>query len=437
MILFGVSTSAVPAGLGEGGGDPPSTNAPPAGVQQTNIWQFYWQEGLHYQFRTQFEFGGTNRLVKEHVVEKVNFSGKIGGLLQVDAAGYHRQSGDADYQDGIELRRLRVYAKGEWELFLRPVNYKIQVGYDNPDFVLYDLYFWWQDIRWLNTFKVGYFKVPMTLSGYGSSRDTLMMERGSPVNAFYPSQRTGLQIGGPEFQRRATWTLGLFSVGQELDFGNATSSELQVACRFTGVPWFSDEEGQPQRLLHLGLSGSYSLSSDSSVRYRSRPESHLAPVVVDTGDLNARDSLIFGSEAALVQGALSIQAEYLHAHVASVDNGDSAGFDGAYLTASWLLTGETRPYNPDTGTFRAIRPKHNFSFKTGGVGALELVGRASWLDLTAGGVDGGTMAIIGAGMNWHWSPLVKWQFNGLFNRVRGGAQPGDAFILQTRLQLAL
>jgi phosphate-selective porin OprO/OprP len=422
------------------GGSPPvgaqTTNVPPAEVKQTNIWQFHWQEGLNYQFRTQFEFGGTNRLVREHVVEEVKLSGKIGGLLQVDAAGYQRQSGTADYEDGIELRRARIYARGDWKLLL-PVNYKIQIGYDNPDFVLYDLYFWWQDVPLLNRLKLGYFKVPMTLAGYESSRSTLMMERASPVGAFYPSQRTGLQVGGPEFRNRATWALGIFSVGQELETGNITSSDLQVVGRLTGVPWFSDEEGQAQKLLHLGVSGNYSFSSDSVVRYRSRPESHLAPFVVDTGDLNAQNSVIFGGEAAWVQGAFSVQGEYLHAYALSVNGVREGDFSGAYVSASWFLTGETRPYHRDTGTFRAVRPRHNFSFKTTGIGALELVGQASYLDLTDGGIDGGRMAIIGAGLNWHWSPMVKWQFNGLFSRVNGGATPGDAFIVQARAQLAL
>ena len=425
---FALSAGALPA-------EPPATNAPVSEIQKTNIWQFYWQEGLNYQFRTQFEFGGTNHLFKEHKTEEIKFSGKIGGLLQVDAAGYHRQSGSTDYQDGIELRRARVYAKGDWKLLL-PVNYKIQIGYDNPDFVLYDLYFWWQDVPLANTLKFGYFKVPMTLSGYTSSRNTLMMERGSPVTAFYPSQRTGLQIGGPEFQNRATWALGVFSVGQELETGNVTSSDLQVAGRLTGVPWFSDEEGQPQKLLHLGISGNYSFSSDSTIRYRSRPESHRAPFVVDTGNLNAQDSVIFGGEVAWVQGAFSVQAEYLHAHALSVDRAGEADFHGAYVSTSWFLTGETRPYHRDTGTFRAVRPRHNFSFNTAGIGALEVVGHASYLDLTDGGIDGGKMTIIGAGLNWHWSPMMKWQFNGLFSRVNGGLTPGDLFTLQARVQLA-
>lgn len=405
-------------------------------ANKTNLWQFYWQEGLNYQFRTQFEFGGTNRLVKEHVIEEVKFSGKFGGLLQVDGAGYHRQSGSTDYQDRIALRRLRAYLKGDWKLFL-PVNYKIEIGYDNPDFVLYDFYFWWKDVPLVNRLKLGYFKVPMTLAGYGSSRDTLMMERASPVTAFYPSQRTGIEIGGPEFSNRATWAGGIFSVGQELETGNITSSDVQVVGRLTGVPWFSDEEGQAQRLLHVGISGNYSFSSDSTVRYRSRPESHLAPFVVDTGELDARSSVIFGAEAALVQGAFSIQAEYVHAYTLAVDGGNEASFKGAYLTASLFLTGETRPYNSDTGTFSHIRPRHNFSFKTAGIGALELVGHASFLDLSDGGVDGGEMVTFGAGLNWYWSSLVKWQFNGMFNRVSDGPTPGDAFILQARIQMAL
>jgi phosphate-selective porin OprO/OprP len=415
---------------------PAASYAPAAESQKTNRWQFHWQEGLYYQFRSRIEFGGTNRVFKESVSEEVKFSGKIGGLLQTDAAGYFRQSGNVDYQDGVELRRLRLYAKGDWKLFL-PVNYKIQIGYDNPDFVLYDLYVWWADVRWVNTFKLGYFKVPMTLSGYGSSADTLMMETATSVEAFYPSERTGLQMGGPEFQNRATWALALLSIGQKQDVGNASSSDLQVVTRVTGLPWFSDEEGQGRRLLHLGLNGNYSFSSGSTVRFRSRPESHLAPYVVDTGDINARDSFIFGGEAALVQGPFSVQAELMTSYVVSNNDERTANFRGGYLTGSWFLTGESRPYNPAAGLFLPIRPNHNFSIKTGGLGALELVAQASYLNLTSEGIDGGEIGVLGAGLNWYWSPVVRWQFNSLFSRVRGGLTPGDAFILQTRLQLSL
>ncbi len=418
-------------------GAPPATNASVAVAPKTNNWQFHWQEGLYYQFLTHIDVGGTNRVFKEKVTKEVRFSGKLGGLLQLDAAGFFRQSGSADYEDGWEVRRARMYAKGDWELFLRPVNYKIQIGYDNPDLVLYDAYVWWQDVRWVNTFKFGYFKVPITLSGYASSSETLMMETASPIGAFYPTERTGLQIGGPEFQKRATWTLALLSVGQSQDSGNASRSELQVVTRLTGLPWYSDEEGQGRHLLHLGLSGDYSFSSGSNVRFRSRPESHLAPYVVDTGDINARNTFIFGGEAAWVQGAFSLQAELLSTYVVLAEGGGPAAFRGGYLTGSWFLTGESRPYNRDVGLFLPVRPNHNFSFKTGGIGALELVAQASYVDLTSEGIDGGEMGILGAGLNWYWTPVVRWQFNSLFSRVHGGPTPGDAFILQARLQFSL
>jgi len=61
-------------------------------------------------------------------------------------------------------------------------------------------------------------------------------------------------------------------------------------------------------------------------------------------------------------------------------------------------------------------------------------------------MPGGQTGHDGMGICWqarhehqrkHWSPLVKWQFNGLFNSVDGGATPSDSFILQARIQLAL
>jgi len=48
--------------------------------------------------------------------------------------------------------------------------------------------------------------------------------------------------------------------------------------RVTGLPIFSREPEHPesQSLLHLGVSASLVYASENTVRYRSRPESHLA-----------------------------------------------------------------------------------------------------------------------------------------------------------------
>ncbi len=191
-----------------------------AAIAPAKYWKFHWEDGLYFQWIRQFTIGGTNRLFKTQTQEKVGLTGKLGGLLQADGAVYWPQTSTADFQDGMQLRRAQIYATGEF-LLNRPVHYMVKFGYYNPDFVLYNFSFWFEDIPWVQTVKFGYFKVPMMLEGYGSSTDSLMMEAANPVGAFYPTSRTGLQIGGPTPSKRMTWNAGVFSVGQEVDGGGA------------------------------------------------------------------------------------------------------------------------------------------------------------------------------------------------------------------------
>ena len=57
--------------------------------------------------------------------------------------------------------------------------------------------------------------------------------------------------------------------------------------------------------------------------------------------IDANSAFVLGSEVAARRGPLSLQGEYLHAFV----NRASVTFPGLYLAASYLLTGETRPYD--------------------------------------------------------------------------------------------
>src|SRR5262249_49692222 len=145
--------------------------------------------------------------------------------------------------------------------------------------------------------KIGQYKVPMSLENYGSSRDLMFMEPASPVAALAPGINAGIQVGQPVFGQRMTWALGLFTdgVGEGNDFGDATKDFGRAVGRLTGLPiyHFDPEHPNSQSLLHLGLSGSVIYAGQSAVQYRSRPESHIAPYVVDTGSIDANGAYTF------------------------------------------------------------------------------------------------------------------------------------------------
>ncbi|MEZ5198692.1 MAG: porin [Bacteroidales bacterium] len=62
------------------------------------------------------------------------------------------------------------------------------------------------------------------------------------------------------------------------------------------------------------------------------------------------------------------------------------------------------------GTFDRGKPKKNFGAEKG-AGAWELALRYSDLDLDDTDINGGCLANITSGMNWHLNPSTKFMFN--------------------------
>jgi phosphate-selective porin OprO/OprP len=140
------------------------------------------------------------------------------------------------------------------------------------------------------------------------------------------------------------------------------------------------------------------------LRYRGRPESNVADNFADTGRFAADHAAHLGLEALWNRGPFSLLGEYTQAWVSSPSAGDPT-FKGWYVTASWVLTGETRPYDRTVGYARRVIPKSRW-------GAPELVARFAHVDLADGAVDGGEFDRVSLGLNWwasqRWKLGVTW-----------------------------
>ncbi|HOC00577.1 MAG TPA: porin [Verrucomicrobiota bacterium] len=408
------------------------TNAPPRQFD----WDLSWGgwDGLHFSLTRKTVFGWQRAVSAEVPVlrlEETRLDGKVGGKLALNAAAYVTDDDWSGFDNGAEVRRARLYAKGDC-LLLLPVSYELEVGYIPDQFYIEDSHLEFHNLGFLGSLKAGQFQVPMSLVNYGSSRDTMFMESATVVHALAPGVNAGYQVGGPVLDRRMTWAFGLFTDSVGDDFGDATKGFGRAVARVTGLPFHVRDADSPhsQRLLHLGLSGTALLAGERTVRYRSRPESHLAPYVVDTGEIAADGAVASGVEAAWVQGPLCVQGEYLHSWVQG-EAGPAIDFGGFYAQASWLLTGESRPYDRLNGTFARLIPKRNFNFGKGGWGAWEIAGRYSMVDLNSGDVDGGRTSMVMLGVNWYLHPHVKWRFNCGLGRVSGRAPDGHLHVFQT------
>jgi hypothetical protein len=109
--------------------------------EKTFTWGLRWggfDEGLQYELRQRVEVGGPERLIPYRIFdERVSLRGKIGGKLAIDGAAFFTTGELSDLDNGVEVRRARLYAMGEiyplipvgWWKFLIPIYYKIEISY--------------------------------------------------------------------------------------------------------------------------------------------------------------------------------------------------------------------------------------------------------------------------------------------------------------------
>jgi phosphate-selective porin OprO/OprP len=420
--------------------------APPEASTAGDGW-FYldagWHEGLTYEYRQRIpavsDLGGLIRSRPEQGQESTeraaphepfHVKGRIGGSLYLDG-GRLRGSAVEDGLDGA-VRRARAYTRGEFGYRLT-TEYKFEFALENDRFFLNDFYLRWRPERWVDTVRFGYFDPPVSPQALASSNGRSLMEVAAPVAAFAPGFRLGLEAAGLVADPSLTWSFDLSSVGQAQSIGNASSDPLRVVGRLVWRPWGPEREDAP--LLHVGTSAAWAFSGGGSIQHRARPESFLAPFLVDTGNIEGNATLV-GGEAIWRDGPTSLQGEVLYSFVRGKGS-RVYHFWGTYLQASWVVTGESRSYDSRTAVLGRTRPKASFAPLRGAWGAVELAGRVSWVDLSHGAIEGGRMLTATVGPTWTLNRWVRLLGGLVFARVRDGTRDGDARIAQLRLELVL
>jgi len=408
-------------------------------------WDWSWQgwQGLHLGLSQQtpltdpFAQARQELLLTNRVfhLEQVKMTAQLGARIEVDAAGFVTTGSLQDFDGGVQLRRFRLIAGGDC-LLLLPVSYYIELGYSPNQFAIENSYLMFRNLGVLGTLKLGEYTTPFSLNAYTSSRDIRFLEPAAPVTALAPGVNAGVEVGRAVFNERMTWKLGFFGAGSSSDSGDASKDYGRAVIRLTGLPIAREAPDDPsgQQLLHLGLNFNWLYSASSSVRYRTRPESHLAPYVLDTGDIDAKNAFMLDAEAAWINGPLSVQGEFLAGQV-NETQGLKPVFYGCYAQAGWFLTGESRPYDCEEGRFGRIVPRHDFKWRGGGWGALEVLGRLSYSDLNSENVSGGRMGLVTAAVSWHPTAHTHWAFNFITGQADGPDGDGWMNIFETRVEV--
>jgi phosphate-selective porin OprO/OprP len=398
----------------------------------------YWQRGLNYELKQGLLSINPQRRRAYGFERGSLVSGRIGGRIAADAAAYVETGGLDRVPDDIDLRRAFVYFTGDFFL-IYPASFKVEVGTITDSFYVQSAWVRWRELPYIGTLKVGQYDAPFGLEALGSSNDLTFMESGSPSQAFAPGTKFGLQIGDTALADKLTWAFGWFADTQDTEVGDAGNSLARLIGRTTYVAHEAGDDNSPhRRLLHLGLGVAFTYSANESVRYESRPESYLAPELVDTGDVDASSAFVVGGEAAWVRGPLSLQGEVDVAYAGGAPGSDPL-FWGFYGYGSYFLTGETRPYSRQSATFGRVEPRDPLwrLYGDDGWGAWEIGGRYSYVDLHDSDIGGGRMHGLTAGLNWYWNRYVRWQLNYQWMVVDDGIDDGRLHIFQTRVQLVI
>jgi phosphate-selective porin OprO/OprP len=310
-----------------------------------------------------------------------------------------------------ELRAARLVVQGNLTpgmfYYFAPNFNGFQVSPPKNQFQIYDLYLGFRTPLGLLT--VGQQKETFVYEMVGLSMNLPQQER--VLNPFFQSRAAGVKLASPLFRtQRATYSLGWYPLNYD---GN------QVTSRMTYVPVISDDDS---RYVHVGIDYRYLGAANHMLQFSGKPESNVADNFVNTGKFLANYANELNYELVATAKSFSLYSEYARAW-ANAPAALNPEFFGYYVLGSWVITGESRPYDRANGYGKRIIP-------TRSSGAWELVAQFSRDNLNSGLINGGAMGLGYAGVNW-WRNAY-WKF-GLGYGIAGLTQDNQ-FGLMKRLQ---
>jgi phosphate-selective porin OprO/OprP len=363
--------------------------------------------------------------------------------LDQDAVNQGQVGSLGDFEGG-EIRGFRVGVAGTLNWFDRPWIYTIfgatnafDKGFNDEDLDSFSFFDWRLDIPFVgnSVMSIGKQKEPISGERVQSMLFNHMQERSAVADAMLPSRNIGIVWNGSSPERYSSWAMGVFN-----DWLEAREDFSDGATQYIGrATWAPLRSADDSNLLHIGAGYRYS-DAKSGFRYRTEPEFNQSPLFVDTGFgtetgvLPADGLTTWNAELSWRRGPFWLASEYTRTDVDSPTLGNPV-FDGYWLAASWILSGEMRAYNRKSGTFGGVPVAR--SVYQNGRGAWELSARWSTIDLEDGPVRGGEMDIASLGLTWWLTPFfgVNANYRYIWNEL-GGAK-GTASGLNTRVMLLL
>jgi len=434
-LLASVARAAEPEPEPQPKGETPS----PEADASEKKWQwpvylhFGWDDGITYEAGRHLHLPHYDERV--HLFEKQRrIVGRVGGRLHLDAATFATTGDVRAIPSDAEVRRAYVTTTGSIRTW-HPLYYKVEFGASQQRLFLNAAWLEVRDLWRGMALRVGVFDAPLSLENVTSSNAYPFLEPAQPVGAMAPGTKGGIQLTqGGAADDRSAWTFGYYTDTQDVDIGDQTESPARLISRMTYVPR-RFEVPERRRLLHLGFSAQYVVSSAARVRYTARPESKLAPQLLDTGDIDAKQAAVSALELAYASGPWLLQSEYLGSNVEET-SGENPFFWGGYVWITRSLTGESRPYDRRQGVFGMLEPSSPVSIRERRWrGAWEVGIRYSYLTLESGNVRGGQSHATSLGVNWYWNRHLRFMIDYGLTFVGGVPDHGTVSVFQTRMQI--
>lgn len=391
---------------------------------------------------------------------------KLSGVFQADSVWFGQDANSiatfGNIQDGADFRRARLAASGN----IQPqISYFFQMDFGffgRPTFT--DVWLAYNDVPVFGNIKIGQWKQPFGLEVVSSFRYTTFMERSLTFQPFTPFRHLGIGFYDWSEDLNWTWAASGIRTGQDQYGGSlADHGGYGIVGRLTHLLNY-DEPSDGRYYTHVGGGYYLNMPPNNAVRFRSIPEMFVGeftggnppgtsgqavpntfngtPFFVDTGLFAANNVNTFNTELLWVHGPWSLQSEIACA-IVSQTQGDTIALPGGYAQLGYFLTGEHRPYDRKAGAIDRIIPFENFFWVRGadgctyrGMGAVEVAGRVSYINLNAANVQGGELTDLTLGVNWYLNPYTKLVANYvhafLNNPVHGSS---DTDIVGVRAQI--
>ena len=289
--------------------------------------------------------------------------------------------------------------------------------------------------------RVGRHRESLNFVTATADNNQLWMERGVMFEAFNGNYNfsQGITVSRTYLNDRVYTLFGVFMQNNSNGrlYSSVGDGTYAYDGRITCLPLWDEEE---QLWVHLGLDYSYRNLYQNAVRYRARPNvrvgtSFQVPSIIDSGTILSRDAQqVANVEFASAWGPWTFAAE---GSLSTVSNAYTGGLPrpdgklpkgvvargdyqsaGGYVELLRFLTPDHHGYVKERPGYARVTPTRRFVFLEGedeswsfDTGAWEVGLRYDYVDLTHGGINGGTSQGITAAINWYLASNARIQIN--------------------------